>query len=192
MRVRAHARQQQSVAAAAKLFSRESCDGITARHFPSKEQLYWAAGSQQVQHPPFCRAPLSSALPERELSQHLIRIYTADLRELISTCIGQGAGRGWQRKTDSEVGAGGFMEMALCRSLIQELFAGDRHQKPDPRRLGSQLTDIWLDGALAGQNMRGPRPKLKDWARVAQNSAGNSFHHVRKLGGAFAQRATPL
>lgn len=237
MRIKAQARRQQIMAAATRLFSRQGFDGTTTRqiasaagvneaiifrHFSSKEQLYWAVVSEQIQQSrparreralcsgrdprkelslfaqtlldtgeqdaALTRLLLFSALRDGELSEGLFRNYTAEALDVISTYIRQGMHQGWLRKIDPEVGARAFMGMVIYHSLIQELFAGDGHQKHDPRRLGRQIADIWLNGVSARQKTCDARPRRNPSAKVARSSARNGFHLARKLGGASARQ----
>lgn len=230
MRLKAHVRRQQILAAAARLFSRQGFDGTTTRqiasavgvnesiifrHFASKEQLYRAvlsahlqastpAGDSQLisgyhsvetalsnlarklldrsgQGVALTRLLLFSALRDGELSESLFRNYTADSLRLVSTYIREGMERGWLRKIDPEVGARAFIGMIIYHSLIQELFPGDRHQKPDSRRLGRQLADIWLSGVSA-RHRYGSRPQRKSPAKAVRNSGTSGFDMARKLG----------
>lgn len=65
---------------------------------------------------------------------------------------------GWLGRINPEVGTGAFTRIVIVirQGLIQELFAGEGHQKPDPRQLGRQLADPSLNGVSAREE-RGPR-----------------------------------
>jgi AcrR family transcriptional regulator len=188
--------------AARELFSRQGFDGTTTReiaaaaevneaiifrHFASKEELYWAVVSDQIdkrgrgdrlqrslrpaasardalaevaetllQRDPedvaLTRLLLFSALRNSELAEKFFRNYLAELLRLLSEYIREGVERGRLRPVDPEVGARALLGMVTYHNLIQELFGGERHQKYDPRQLGKQLADIWLNGVAARRN----------------------------------------
>jgi AcrR family transcriptional regulator len=92
------------------------------------------------------RLLLFSALRNPGLSDGFFRTYMAESFELVSAYFRKGIRGGRFRKLDPVVAARGFFGMIVYHYLVQELFAGDRYQQFDPRVLGRQLADIWLNG----------------------------------------------
>jgi AcrR family transcriptional regulator len=92
------------------------------------------------------RLLLFSALRNPALSDGFFRTYMAESFELVSAYFRKGIRGGRFRQLDPVVAARGFFGMIVYHYLVQELFAGDRYQQFDPRVLGRQLADIWLNG----------------------------------------------
>jgi AcrR family transcriptional regulator len=92
------------------------------------------------------RLLLFTALRNAELSEAFFRTYMAENFDLLAEFFRQGAEQGRQRPIDPVIAARGFLGMVWHHCLVQELFGGNRHQKFDPRLLGQQLADIWLNG----------------------------------------------
>ena len=213
MRASAKTRRRQIVAAAMQLFSRQGFDATTTRaiaqlagvneaiifrHFTSKEELYWAVLSEQMQERDpadllkrklrssrhtrqtiaeaaenllerdeqdvaLTRLLLFSALRPGELSEKFIRSYIGESLTLVSEYIREGVEKGWLRYIDPMVGARAFMGMLVYHNLLEELFLAAGHQNYNPRELGQQLADIWLNGVSARRSSA---------ARVLSNSSG--------------------
>ncbi len=100
----------------------------------------------------FTRLVLFSALRNGELSQRFVHNYLSESLDLISDYIRAGMKQGWLREIDPVVGARAFVAMVAGQNLMQELFSEPRHLKYNPRQLGQQLADIWLNGVSPRQN----------------------------------------
>ena len=213
MRASAKTRRRQILAAGLQLFSRQGFDATTTRaiaqlagvneaiifrHFTSKEELYWAVLSEQMQKRDpsdrlkrklgssrlmrqtiaeaaetllrrdeqdvaLTRLLLFSALRPGELSEKFIRSYIGEWLTLVSEYIREGVEKGWLRNIDPMVGARALMGMLVYHNLLEELFRAAGHQNYDPRELGQQLADIWLNGVSARRSSA---------ARVRSNPSG--------------------
>ena len=199
-------RRQQIMRAAKELFARRGFVGTTTRriaerahmneailfrHFPHKEDLYWAIVEDQCQnkhgreeHPvllegtnddrkvfgaiaedilrrntedfTLSRLLLFTALENHELSDRFFRTYVAEYFELLARHIRKRIRAGYFRRVHPLLAARGFLGMVAYHLLIQELFGGKRYQKFNPRKVSETLTDIWLQGMVAGK-VRGDR-----------------------------------
>jgi AcrR family transcriptional regulator len=136
----------------------------------------------------FTRLLLFSALRNGELSEKFIHNYLTEWLDLISDYIRTGTRRGWLRKIDPVVGARAFIAMVAGHNLMQELFADARHLKYNPRQLGQQLADIWLNGVSARPNSSPAYLRSNGSVGRAPETAGNDSKPVRKLGGASDRR----
>jgi AcrR family transcriptional regulator len=229
MRVPGKTRRKQILTAATQLFSGQGFDGTTTReiarvagvneaiifrHFTSKEELYWAAVSEQARirteclhrrlrssdrtrmalgnlaeilldkrhdDRAFTRLVLFSALRDSELSQRFVHNYLSESLDLISDYIRAGMKQGWLREIDPVVGARAFVAMVAGQNLMQELFVGPQHLKYNPRQLGRQLADIWLNGVSARQNGSPARVRFNRSVRSEPEIAGGDSKPARKL-----------
>lgn len=113
------------------------------------------------------RLLLFSALRNSELSEKFFRTYIAELLNLVADYIRQGVERGHLRQIDPEVGARAFVGMIAYHNLLQELFCGNQHKNYDPRQLGRQIADIWLNGVSARRNSSSRHLPSQDLESVA-------------------------
>src|SRR5579864_997140 len=121
------------------------------------------------------RLLLFSALRPGERTQKFFRREIGESLNLLSEYIREGVERGTLRKIDPVIGARAFMGMVVYHNLLQELFGGAGHQNYDPRELGRQLANIWLNGVSAGT---APHPRSgasgKREPGVARNGRGGA------------------
>jgi len=231
MRTAAKTRRRQILAAALRLFSRQGFDATTTRaiaqlagvneaiifrHFTSKEELYWAVLSEQMQDREpadrlkrklrsprhtrqtiaeaaetllrrddqdvaLTRLLLFSALRPGEFSEQFIRSYIGECLTLVSEYIREGVEKGWLRNIDPMVGARAFMGMLVYYTLLEEPLSAAGHQNYDPRELGLQLADIWLNGVSARRSSA---------ARVRSNASGKREPRVAGNGRGGASQPT--
>lgn len=132
----------------------------------------------------FTRLLLFSALRDGELSQKFVHNYVSESLDRISDYIRAGVKQGSLREIDPVVGARAFVAMVAGHNLMQGLFAGARHLKYNPRQLGQQLADIWLNGVSARPNSSPAPVRSNGSARRAPEAAGNGRKPARKLGSA--------
>jgi TetR/AcrR family transcriptional regulator len=132
----------------------------------------------------FTRLLLFSALRNGELSEKFVHNYLTESLRLISDYIRAGVKRGWLREIDPVVGARTFLAMVAGHNLMQELFGGTRHLKYNPRVLGQQLADIWLNGVSARQNSSPARLRSNGSAKGVAETALSNSKRARKLGSA--------
>ena len=128
----------------------------------------------------FTRLLLFSALRNGELSEKFAHNYLTESLKLMSDYIRAGVKRGRLRKIDPVVGARAFVAMVAGHNLLQELFGGARHLNYNPRRLGQQLADIWLNGVSARQNSSPASLRPTGSARSVSENAGNGSRPARK------------
>lgn len=95
------------------------------------------------------RLLLFSGLRNPELSDQFFRTYMADVYELIADYIRMRMKEGRLRQIDPFVAARSFLGAITYHNLVQELFGGNRYQQFDPRILGGQIADIWINGIVA-------------------------------------------
>jgi AcrR family transcriptional regulator len=132
----------------------------------------------------FTRLLLFSALRNGELSHKFVHNYVSESLDLISNYIRAGVKQGCLRVIDAAVGARSFVAMVAGHNLMQELFAADRHLKYNPRQLGQQLADIWLNGVSARPKSSRAPLRSNGSVRSAPETAGNGTKPARKLGSA--------
>jgi TetR/AcrR family transcriptional regulator len=96
------------------------------------------------------RLLLFSALRNSELTDNFFRTYVANTYELISDYVRRGIQEGRFRRVDPVIAARGFLGMISNHILLQELFGGARYQKFNPRVVGQQMAETWLNGIRAG------------------------------------------
>jgi AcrR family transcriptional regulator len=132
----------------------------------------------------FTRLLLFSALRNGELSQKFVHNYLTESLDLISDYIRAGVKRGWLREIDPVVGAHAFLAMVAGHNLMQDLFGGARHLEYNPRRLGQQFADIWLNGVSARQNSSPARLRANGSAKGAPQTVLSNSKRTRKLGSA--------
>ena len=97
----------------------------------------------------FTRLLLFSALRNRELSDRFFQVYVAETYEILAQYLRKGIRAGRFRKIDPMIAARGFLGMISNHILVQELFGGSQYKELDPRVVGRQLADIWLNGVSA-------------------------------------------
>jgi len=121
------------------------------------------------------RLLLFSALRPGERTQKFFRREIGESLNLLSEYIREGVERGTLRKIDPVIGARAFMGMVVYHNLLHELLGGAGHQNYDPRELGRQLANIWLNGVSAGTAPH-PRPGAsgKREPGVARNGRGGA------------------
>jgi AcrR family transcriptional regulator len=196
MRLDARNRRQQLIAVAMRLFSERGFEGTTTRaiaraagvneaiifrHFPTKEDLYWAvvssrisaAGRKQMieryvnsdldqaevltgiaenlltrtrKDAELTRLLLFSALRNADLSESFFHTYMAEAYDLLADYFRRCTRSGRLRKVNPVLAARGFLGMISNHILVQELFGGARYENFDPRQVGRELADIWLNG----------------------------------------------
>lgn len=201
-------RRRQIMQAAKGLFARRGFEGTTTRriaerahmneaiifrHFPHKQDLYWAIIEDQCrnkggreEHPilfeatnddrkvfgaiaedilqrntedfTLSRLLLFTALENHGLSDRFFRTYVAEYFDLLAKHIRKRIRAGYFRRVHPLLAARGFLGMVTYHFLIQELFGGKRYQKFNPRKVSQTLTDIWLQGMMAGKG-RGARAR---------------------------------
>jgi len=98
------------------------------------------------------RLLLFSALRNGERSDSLFRPYMTEAYDFLSDYFRKGVKDGRFRKINPGIAARGFLGMISNHILVQELFGGGGGQEFDPRALGQQLADIWLNGVSARPN----------------------------------------
>lgn len=135
----------------------------------------------------FTRLLLFSALRDGELSEKFVHNYLTESRNLISDYIRAGVKRGWLREIDPVLGADTFVAMVAGHNLLQELFGGAQDLEYNPRQLGQQLADIWLNGVSARQSGSPARLQSKRSTRRAPESGGNDSKPARKPASASPQ-----
>jgi TetR/AcrR family transcriptional regulator len=91
------------------------------------------------------RLLLFSALRNSELSENFFRTYMAGIYEALASFVRQGIRKGQFRKVDPMLAARGFMGMISSHILLEELLGGSRNAA-NPRILGRQMADLWLNG----------------------------------------------
>ncbi|HKC71840.1 MAG TPA: TetR/AcrR family transcriptional regulator [Terriglobales bacterium] len=132
----------------------------------------------------FIRLVLFSALRNAELSQKFVHNYLSESLDVISDYIRAGTKQGWLRNIDPVIGARAFVAMVAGQNLMQELFIGPRHLKYNPRQLGQQLADIWLNGVSRRQASSSVQLRSNGSARRAPEKGGNGNKAARKAGSA--------
>jgi AcrR family transcriptional regulator len=132
----------------------------------------------------FIRLVLFSALRKGELSQRFVHNSLSPSLDLISDCIRAGTKQGWLRDIDPVIGARAFVAMVAGQNLMQELFIGPRHLKCNPRQLGQQLADIWLNGVSPRQPSSSLRLRSNGSAISVAERGGNHNKAARKAGSA--------
>ncbi len=135
---------------------------------------------QREEDGPFTRLLLFSALRDGELSEKFVHNYLTEPLNLITDYIRASVKRGSLREIDPVVGARAFLAMIAGYNLVQELFSGDDHHKYNPRRLGQQLADIWLNGVSARQSSYPARVRSNGSARRTLETSGNGGKPARK------------
>lgn len=132
----------------------------------------------------FARLMLFSALRKGELSQRFVHNYLSPSLDLISDYIRACTKQGWLRDIDPVIGARAFVAMVAGQNLMQELFNGPRHLKYNPRQLGQQLADIWLNGVSPRQPNSAVRLGSNGSATSVPERGGNHNKAARKAGSA--------
>jgi len=132
----------------------------------------------------FIRLMLFSALRKGEPSQRFVHDYLSASLDLISDYIRAGTKQGWLREIDPVIAARAFVAMVAGQNLMQELFFVPRHHKYNPRQLGQQLADIWLNGVSPRQDSSSARLRSNGSARSVAERGGNHNKAARKQGSA--------
>lgn len=132
----------------------------------------------------FTRLLLFSALRDGELSQKFVHNYVSESLDRISDYIRAGVKQGSLREIDPVVGARAFVAMVAGQNLMQELFFVPRHHKYNPRQLGQQLADIWLNGVSPRQDSSSAQLRSNGSARSVAARGGNHHKAARKAGSA--------
>jgi AcrR family transcriptional regulator len=195
VRFTAEDRREQILQVATDLFARQGFNGTTTRHiseaaevnealifrhFPSKEDLYWAvlerkcktftSGSsdrevfqgiasdileRRRKDPSLGRLLLFSALENHTLSDRFFRTNFAQYYERLAEYIRQRIRDGAFRKVDPMLAARGFLGMINYHFQIQELFGGKKYQKYQDAEVAASLTDLWLHGMARPESLNG-------------------------------------
>ncbi len=200
VRFTAAGRRQQILQVASRLFAGQGFNGTTTkhiaeasgvnealifRHFPTKEDLYWAVIEEKCEaanwsealeaqlssggsdrevfqgiaadilerrrkDSSLSRLLLFSALENHKLSERFFRSNVAQYYERLAEHIAERIRKGAFRKIDPMLAARGFLGMISNYFQVQELFGGKRYQHYDDARATEALTDLWLNGMLAG------------------------------------------
>ena len=113
------------------------------------------------------RLLLFSALRNDDLAERFFRTYLAEAFDSLADYIRDGIEDGEFRDVDPAVAARSFLGTIAYHNLVQEVFGGNRHQQFDPRILGRQITDAWLNGISvsnkpANKGSRDCHPTKKD------------------------------
>ena len=130
------------------------------------------------------RLLLFSALRNRELAEELLQGHVKESLNLVANYIRDGVASGQLRKIDPAVGARAFVAMVACHKLVHDLFGVAGHPKYDPRELGRQLADIWLNGVSARRGASAPRLRSNGSGRGVPGMAENGFKPSKKRSGA--------
>ena len=129
----------------------------------------------------FTRLVLFSALRNGELSRKFVHKHLSESLDLISDYIRAGMKQGWLREIDPVIGARAFVAMVAGQHLMQELFFVPRHHNYQPRQLGQQLADIWLNGVSPRQPSSSSRLGSNGSARSVPARGGNHNKAARKV-----------
>jgi AcrR family transcriptional regulator len=217
-------RRQQILDVALRLFARKGFEGTTTRqvaagagvnealifrHFPSKEELYWAVIEQQCERAgagrglreklgqkgsdreifaalaleilerrsrttDLSRLLLFTALENHRLSHRFFSTYVAEYYDILSEHVRKRIEQGRFRQTDPLLAARAFLGMVVYHSWVQELFGWKPSHKFENRQVADTLTDIWLQGMLAGGSATGVEALTGSSAgrRERQNGSG--------------------
>lgn len=193
-RVPAEGRRQQIIDVATALFARQGFNGTTTRqiaqraavneaiifrHFPTKEDLYWAVIENQCTNrssklesrlagdgdpvetlvgiaddffrrdTTLTRLLLFTALEKHELSDRFYRTHVARYFELLSDFVRRNIERGLFRPVDPLLAARSFVGMLYYHFHVQEVYGGKKYQQFDPADVTRGLVDIWMRGVQA-------------------------------------------
>jgi AcrR family transcriptional regulator len=187
-RLRAADRREQILAVATALFARQGFNGTTTkevaanagvtealifRHFPSKEDLYWAVIDileRRAKDQTLSRLLLYSALENHRLSHRFFRAFVAGYYGVLAEYIARRTRDGIFRPVDPVVAARGFLGMVIYHSWVQELFGGKRYEKLSVQQVSRTLVDVWLQGML--------QPVIK--GRRGRDSANGDYDAVQE------------
>jgi AcrR family transcriptional regulator len=193
-RVPAEGRRQQIVEVATALFARQGFNGTTTRqiaqraevneaiifrHFPTKEDLYWAVIENQCttrtgkletrlagdtdpseiliavaedflrRDTTLTRLLLFTALEKHELSDRFYRTHVSRYFELLADFVQRNIDRGVFRPVDPLLAARSFIGILFHHFHVQELYGGKKYQQFDTAEVSRALVDIWWRGVQA-------------------------------------------
>jgi AcrR family transcriptional regulator len=107
------------------------------------------------------RLLLYSALENHRLSHRFFRIYVAECYEVVADYVRRRVALGQFRPVDPLLAARGFLGMIIYHSWIQELYGGKRYQDFSVKQVSTTLAGLWLQGMLAGPEIKTFHPGLK-------------------------------
>jgi AcrR family transcriptional regulator len=174
-------RREQILGIATEMFAEKGFEGTTTReiaahaqinealifrHFPTKEELYWAVLEAKVREALLAvaewtlqrraedhattRLSLFCALERHELSRRFFGHFIAEYFEVLAGYLRRQMRLGVLRSADPFMAARSFIGAVVYHSLIQELFGPvDTTGNMDVHEASSLMVSIWLDGMSA-------------------------------------------